>query len=303
MPLVSIVIANYNYGRFLAEAIESVLAQSCPDYELIICDGGSMDNSLDVIKKYADRLAWWCSEPDKGQSDAFNKGFAHATGKYLTWLNADDVMLPGVIAALKTAATKHPDCEWFAGGCFFLDPEMKILKCNMARPFSEMRYRSGIVYVYGPSSFFTKRLLTAVGGVDVRFCYTMDIKLWFQFRHDCGVRYRSFIDLAWGFRFHADSKTSGQTIVNGKVVMSRLSGSGSEKRRMALSNERAWLVGDFKLVPWTALRRLLSVSWPAAIQGLWLSWKFRGRHYLDYYKEHGEHVLRDSGSWLKPERS
>ena len=274
MPLVSIVIANYNYGRFLAEAIESVLAQSCPDYELIVCDGGSTDNSLDVIKRYADRLAWWCSELDKGQSDAFNKGFAHATGKYLTWLNADDVMLPGVIAALKTAATKHPDCEWFAGGSLWCDAEMRVVKCNVARPFSELRYRSGIVNVCGPSSFFTKRLLDAVGGVDVRLSETMDMKLWFQFRHDCGARYRPFIDFAWGLRMHAASKTGGVAVVDGRVELSRLArnwATASFRREFALR------VGDFPVAPWTWWRRALSVHWPTALRGLWLTLRHRGQ--------------------------
>ena len=107
-PFVSVVIANYNYGRFLDEAIQSVLNQACNDVELIICDAASTDNSVEVIKKYADRIAWWCSEKDKGQSDAFNKGFSHAKGRFLTWLNADDVMLPGTIEKLK--ATTARDC-------------------------------------------------------------------------------------------------------------------------------------------------------------------------------------------------
>ena len=281
MPLVSIVIANYNYGRFLAEAIESVLAQSCPDYELIICDGGSTDNSLDVIRKYAPRLAWWCSEPDKGQSDAFNKGFAHATGKFLTWLNADDVMLPGVVAALKTAADKHPDCEWFAGGSLWCDAEMRVVKCNVVRPFSEMRARAGIVNVCGPSSFFTKRLLDAVGGVDVRLSETMDMKLWFQFRHVCGARYRPFIDFAWGVRLHAASKTGGVTVVDGRVDLARLA---RNWETASFRREFALRVGDVPVVPLTMWRRALSVHVPSALRGSWLTWRFRGRSYRDMRK-------------------
>ena len=87
-PLLSIVIANYNYGRFLEEAIQSVLMQDAGDLaELIICDAESTDNSVEVIKKYEKHITWWCSEKDGGQSAAFNKGFSHARGKFLTWLN------------------------------------------------------------------------------------------------------------------------------------------------------------------------------------------------------------------------
>ena len=111
-PLLSIVIANYNYGRFLEEAIQSVLSQSCDDYELIIVDGGSTDNSVEIIKKYEDKIAWWVSEKDNGQSDAFNKGFAQAKGKFGCWLNADDILMPNAIRAVVEYIKKHPKAEW-----------------------------------------------------------------------------------------------------------------------------------------------------------------------------------------------
>ena len=209
MPLVSIVIANYNYGRFLAEAIESVLAQSCPDYELIICDGGSTDNSLDVIKRYADRLAWWCSEPDKGQSDAFNKGFAHATGRFLTWLNADDVMLPGVVAALKKAATRHPDCEWFTGNFFRFTEDRKVYEAKWGSHFLPkfLQTKHMPIAVYGPTTFFTKRILDAAGGMKVYQNFMMDTDLWMRFVM-MGVKQRRLNLFCWAFRMHVDSKTA-----------------------------------------------------------------------------------------------
>jgi len=81
VPLLSIVIANYNYGRFLESAILSVVSQELADkVELIVCDGGSTDDSVEIIKKYSGQISWWVSEKDNGQSDAFNKGFAHARG-------------------------------------------------------------------------------------------------------------------------------------------------------------------------------------------------------------------------------
>lgn len=283
--LLSIVIANYNYGRFLEEAIRSVVGQDGFDQcELIIVDGGSTDNSVEIIRKYSDKIAWWCSEKDKGQSDAFNKGFAHARGRFLTWLNADDVMLPRVVQALKVASRRHPACEWFVGGCFWLDPQMRIVKCNVARPFSELRYRSGIVNVCGPSSFFTKRLLDAVDGVDVRLCYTMDMKLWFQFRHDCGIRYRRFIEFAWGLRIHGLAKTSGQAFVDGCVDLSKINSLGDGRRAETNQHEFELRIGDFPVVPLTRFRRVVSIHWPTALKGLALSRKWRGRYYLDFYK-------------------
>lgn len=208
-PFLSIIIANYNYGRFLSEAIESVLSQSCSDYELIVCDGGSTDESVDVINRYSQHLAWWVSENDGGQSNAFNKGFARAGGKFLTWLNADDILLPNTIRNLKSAAILNPQCEWFVGGCLWLNPDLTIRRCFRPREFSEMRYRSGEVSGWGPSTFFTKRLLSAVGGVDERFGYLMDTDLWLRFAFKEGARYLPFGKYAFGLRLHPDAKMSG----------------------------------------------------------------------------------------------
>ena len=286
-PLLSIVIANYNYGRFLEEAIQSVLSQSCNDYELIIVDGGSTDNSVEIIKKYEHKLAWWVSEKDKGQSDAFNKGFAHAKGQFLTWLNADDVMLPGVIEKLKCAAEKHPKCEWFVGGVLWLDPEMKVVNCGRGRPFSEIRYREGNVSVWGPSSFFTKRLLDAVGGVNERFHYTMDTDLWLRFACKENARYLPFCNYAWGLRLHPDAKMSGHNFTeDGKLDTQH-----SEKEKIARSKHREqmkreamWRDEYFVGKKSTRLTRLMSASWIQVLAARVDLLRFKDKHYGEMFK-------------------
>lgn len=299
-PLLSIVIANYNYGRFLDEAIQSVIAQDMGDkVELIIVDGGSTDNSVEIIQKYANGLppnisytdwinssnhnsqtppliTWWCSEKDGGQSDAFNKGFAHARGRFLTWLNADDVMLPGAIGKLKQAADRYPKCEWFVGGVLWLDPQMRILNCGRGRPFSEIRYREGNVSVWGPSSFFTKRLIDAVGGVDVRFHYTMDTDLWLRFACKANARYRPFCDYAWGLRLHPAAKMSRHNFL---AVMDAQQMKAEEQKQ----RENEWRKEYFVPRASGLFSRLLSVSWRQVLMAKFDLWRYRGKHYLEFF--------------------
>ena len=208
--LISIVIANYNYGRFLADAIESVLDQDMgDDVELIICDGGSTDNSIEVIKKYEDKIAWWVSEKDGGQSAAFNKGFAHARGRFLTWLNADDILTKGALRAIAKEIQDNPLCEWFVGSSVWADENLKISRCFCAHRFSVLRARWGFLSAAGPSSFFTKRALQAAGGIDESLHYVMDTDLWYKFYFKCGLRYRRTRHNVWAYRQHEASKMSG----------------------------------------------------------------------------------------------
>lgn len=281
MSVLSVVIANYNYGRFLEEAIQSVLMQSCQDFELIVVDGGSSDNSVEVIKEHQQKIAWWCSEKDRGQSHAFNKGFTHARGRFLTWLNADDVMLPGTIAKLKQATERHPRCEWFVGGVFWLDPDMRIVNCGRGRPFSEIRYRCGDVNGYGPSTFFSRRLLSAVGGADERFHLMMDTDLWFRFARS-GARYLPFCNYAWGLRLHPGAKMSDHNFDSeGNLV---IGGEANENHRQQLDRERALMLDGVRVGRLTLVKRLLSASWFQVIAARVDLLRFKGLNYKEYFK-------------------
>ena len=120
LPLVTIVTPSYNQGQFIRATIDSVLTQDYPAVEYLVVDGGSTDGTIDILRSYGDRVRW-TSGPDAGQTDAIHRGFAAATGKYIAWLNSDDVYLPGAISAAVAELEAHPGTGLLYGGAEFID--------------------------------------------------------------------------------------------------------------------------------------------------------------------------------------
>lgn len=209
-PFLSIVIANYNYGHLLPAALNSIISQDCDDYEIIVVDGGSKDNSVDVIKQYEKHIAWWVSEPDKGQSNAFNKGFAHSRGEFFTWLNADDLLLPGTIKEVKRKLTSHPEAKWATGNLLrFLHSDGTIIEAPRG-PHYLPRWLQGpgrITVSFGPSTFWSRDVYEELGPLDETLHYAMDIDYWYRIDM-AGYKQVRVNHACWGFRMHEDSKTA-----------------------------------------------------------------------------------------------
>ena len=204
----SIVTPSYNQGNFIEETIKSVLNQTYRDFEYIIIDGGSNDNTIDIIKKYDnDPRLRWISKKDGGQTNAINKGFKIAKGDVLAWLNSDDVyhnnhVFEKIIAEFKN----DPGLDLLYGKCYYIDEKGEILGEFESKGFNYnymLNHDCGVIPQ--ASCFFTKRILNKVGDLDESLHYSMDYDLWLRMGKIGRVRYIN--DVLSQFRQHVECKT------------------------------------------------------------------------------------------------
>lgn len=188
-PLVTIVTPSFNQGRFIADAVDSVLRQDYPHIEYLVVDGGSDDDTLDVLARYGDRIDW-VSEPDRGQADAINKGFRRARGDILAWLNADDVYAPGAIARVVEAFRADARVGLVYGNGSILDADGDVLGgFEEIEPFSLWRLVHGLDYILQPAAFFRRDAALEVGLLDEGLEFGLDWDLWIRLAEVCEVRY------------------------------------------------------------------------------------------------------------------
>ena len=179
MTLVSIVTPSYNQAPFLEQTIQSVLEQDYPHIEYIVVDGGSTDNSVEVIQKYADRLAYWISEKDSGQAEAINKGFARANGEIVAWLNSDDYYLMHTISIVVRCFEQNPDVVMVYGDMFAVDGNDQTI--NVLR-YKQLSLEDLLCFqiIGQPSVFFRRSALETVGRLDPTFHFMLDHHLWIR---------------------------------------------------------------------------------------------------------------------------
>lgn len=170
------------------------------DAALASLRGQGLGGALEVIVQDGD------VEPDAGQSDAFNKGFAKAKGEWLFWLNADDVQLPGALSKVQDYIAKHPEVEWIAGDTIYINEDGKIKEVRTDAKWRPWFGSHLSVWVGGPSAFFKRSLWERLGGFDTSLKYVMDIDLWTRWAK-AGVRFEGLGEYVWGFRLHNGSKT------------------------------------------------------------------------------------------------
>lgn len=233
-PRISIVVPSYNQAGFVGETIESLIAQNYPDLEIIVIDGASSDGSVAVIERYAQHLAYWVSEPDKGQTDALIKGFTRATGSILGWLCSDDLLKPGTLrlAAAAFGTADAPDMVFgdteylYPDGSIQPKPRVAFDRAIMLRAFN---------LIPQPSAFWTRSIYDRAGGLDPSFHFTMDYDLFLRFGASAKIAHLP-LTLST-YRLHEASKTASQEDKFGAEFLRARAGALGRPLGLA---DRAW---------------------------------------------------------------
>ncbi|MDR0305152.1 MAG: glycosyltransferase [Chitinispirillales bacterium] len=244
---ISIVTPCYNSGKYLEETILSVLQQNYPNLEYIIIDGGSTDNSLDIIKKYQDKLTYWVSEKDNGMYDAIQKGFEKSTGEIMAWINADDMYHKNSFYIVSEIFSKYQNVDWLVGAMVTFDECSRGVGVTRSKKFTKYDFLSGdFKWIQQESCFFRRCLWKKAGGyVDCSLRYAGDFELWLRFfRH--GRLY--VVDaLLGGFRM----RTSNQLSLEGMLKY-------LEEATNAIKKERGRRIVIFKIARYKIIFGILS---------------------------------------------
>ena len=251
MPTITLVTPTLNQGEFLEETIRSVLDQGYPKLEYVIVDGGSTDNTHEILERYRSELAAVISEPDDGQSDAINKGQAIGGGQIVGWLCGDDTLTPGALEVVGGHFAQHPGCQWLAGAGDFVEVDTG-KRTHLTAGFDGRmamldywRYGMAGHYIPQPSCFWRRDLWEAVGGVNVANHLTMDFELWLAMRRRAAL--------------HTIDQTLSVSKVHAEAKSTRLKG-----RQYADTRQRAFAAARVEGVwPTTLIARKLwwTVAW------------------------------------------
>ena len=207
-PKISVITPSYNQVEFLERTIKSITEQDYPNLEYIVCDGGSTDGSVEIIKKYESKITWWCSEKDKGQSDAINKGLKRATGDIVCWINSDDVLLKGALMEYARMYNEYPDCSVYMAQTMRIDDKDNILYFHILPKLIPFMYRRGLISVAQQSWAWKREIFDKIGYINEERHACMDMEfLMRQLRAGYKVAHsKKFIG---AIRLYEGTKTSG----------------------------------------------------------------------------------------------
>lgn len=209
LPSITIVTPSYNQAAFLERTLRSVHEQNYPKIEHLVVDGGSTDGSVDIIRRYQDRLAWWVSEKDRGQSHAINKGLTRATGDVVGWLNSDDTLAPGALLRIGRIYAACPDVDLVYGNTCLIDADDRVLR----RAVSFQVGRRALIRLNRniwcqPGTTWRRALQDRIGVLDESLHFAMDGDLWIRAARAGRILFAPFH--LGNLRLHGQTKSSTQ---------------------------------------------------------------------------------------------
>lgn len=205
---VTIITPSYNQGQYLEATIQSILGQNYPHLEYMIFDGGSQDNSLEIIEKYKTHLAYWESEKDRGQSHAINKGLHRATGEIITWINSDDQLMPKVLDKVVSYFETNPSIAFLHGKTLLFGQGKDVIKGAESKDLY-YKYLAGLPFPQ-PSAFFKKRMIDELGLLEESYHYGMDYD--FFLRMILNYEALQVEDVLSKYLLHENSKSVSQQV-------------------------------------------------------------------------------------------
>jgi glycosyltransferase involved in cell wall biosynthesis len=254
LPKISVITPSFNQGDFIEKTINSVLSQNYPNLEFIIIDGGSTDNSVEIIKKYEEHLKYWVSEPDRGQSHAINKGMAKSTGEILTWLNSDDWYLPGTLQRFADLFQENLDTGLVVGAGRIVD--LAGNEIYYKEPNPDINLNSLYQWLDGgnfmqPSSAYSREAWQLGGPIDESIHIALDLDLWLRMAKN-GVKFVSVNELFSEALSHSNAKTTAfqdLMILDSSLVIVQHGGKQYvEKRLINVMNKYSWYKKNYEAI-------------------------------------------------------
>lgn len=184
-PRISVVVPSFNQGNFLPATLESIVNQGYPNLELIVMDGGSTDESVDVIRRYESKISYWQSQPDGGQTDALIQGFSRATGDIFCWINSDDLMLNNSMHHVARVLERNARLGAVYGDTIWVDRDGKTLRHQREMGFNRFIWLHTYNYIPGMSMYWRRSAYEQAGGLNGNFKLAMDADLWLRMSQVC----------------------------------------------------------------------------------------------------------------------
>jgi glycosyltransferase involved in cell wall biosynthesis len=209
MSSIAIVTPSFNQGKYIRATIESVLSQPIQNLEYLVVDGGSTDETLDLLRNFDTRVKW-ISEPDKGTADAINKGFKSVGGDILGWLNSDDIYYQGALEIVQAFFEENPGVDVLYGDANHIDANGSFIEKYPTEPWSWERFHD-ICFISQPATFFRRSIVQKFGALDTRYPHCVDYELWIRWAK-AGAKFHYLAKTLAATRLHSEAKTVGKRL-------------------------------------------------------------------------------------------